>query len=86
MSARREFDISDLPSWKYFAWGLLNGIFLGIFLKEGIDISEEGILTLIFDSFKSLMETVGLETAWISTTIFLLGVIGIVSLITEIKR
>ncbi len=26
---KNEFDVRDLLSWKYFSWGIINGLFLG---------------------------------------------------------
>lgn len=83
MAKNKDIDIRNLPSWKYFSWGILNGIFLGIFIREGVDVSEEGILTMILDSIKPLMGDAGLSTMWVSTTIFFLGLIGLISLTAE---
>jgi hypothetical protein len=84
MAGSKEFDIRDLPSWKYFAWGLLNGLFLGVSIKNGVDISEEGILTLVLDAFKPLLEIEGMSTNWITIMIILIGLLGIISLAAEI--
>jgi len=81
---KEEFDIRELPSWKYFAWGLLNGLILGIVIKHGVDVSEVGILSQILEAFKPLFEQVNLSTTWISLSIFLLGLIGTLSFIYEI--
>jgi len=81
---QKEFDVRDLPSWKYFAWGLINGLFLGIVIKQGIDISEVGILSQVLENFKPIFQSVNMSTTWISLTIFFLGLIGILSLIIEI--
>ena len=79
-----DFDIRELPSWSYFAWGILNGLFLGISLKEGLDISETGILIQILDAFKPLFQYLNLSTGWITLSIILLGLMGIISTLIEI--
>lgn len=79
-----QFDIRELPSWKYFAWGILNGIFLGISLKHSWDISETGIMAQVIGAFKPLFQSANLSTGWITALIFLLGLIGILSTIVEV--
>lgn len=80
----KDFDIRDLPSWKYFAWGLINGLFLGIVVKHGVDISEVGILSQVLEAFKPLFQSVNLSTTWVTLLIFFLGLIGTLSFFAEI--
>lgn len=81
--ANNDFDIRELPSWSYFGWGILNGLFLGISLKEGLDISETGIMIQILNAFKPLFESVNLSVGWVTFWIIALSILGILSTIGE---
>jgi hypothetical protein len=78
-----EEDIRELPSWKYFSWGSLNGIILGISILHKIDISETGIASMILDVFKPIYESTGLSTEWITLIGIILGLASIISLLIE---
>lgn len=80
----KEISIKDLPSWKYYSWGLFNGLVLAIILHQGIDISEGGLVTMILKAFIPLFDMINIPVIWINVSIFLIGVIGLVSLIYEI--
>ena len=84
MARQGEFDLRDLPSWKYFGWGLLNGLFLGISLKHQVDISQEGIYSMILEAFKPIFQSANISTGWITLSIILLSLIGLASLVAEI--
>ncbi len=71
---------------KHFAWGAGNGILFGILLISQIDISEGGIAATVLNALKPLIVDLGLSTFWISSIIFLIGVIGFISLGFEIKE
>ena len=75
--------MTDSKYKKYWGWGVFNGIILGISITQNIDISEEGILTELLNSFKPLMIDVGLSIGWITTLTILIGLIGIASLVFE---
>ena len=77
-------DIRDLPNWKYFGWGILNGLFLGISIKFKTDISTEGIFSQVLGAFISPFQEAGISTGWINASILLLGLISIISLLIEI--
>lgn len=70
---------------KFFTWGVLNGLTLGIFITDKIDISQDGLMAQILNSFKPLLEQSGISTFWLSFIIFIIGFVGLVSLILEIK-
>lgn len=80
---KKEFDIRDLPSWKYMGWGVLNGIFLGIAIRQGVDISETGILIQLLEAFKPLFEMLG-QIGLINILIFFLGAVAVLSFVAEI--
>jgi len=84
MNSKKQIDLRDFPSWKYFGWGLLNGLFLGISIKFGVDIDEAGILTQVLNAFKPIFQSVNMSTTWINLWVILLGLIGIISLVGEI--
>ena len=59
---------------KYFGWGAINGLILGIAITQNIDISEEGILTKVLDAFKPLMIDLGFSTSWITFLTIFIGI------------
>ena len=86
MNKKGQTDLRDLPSWKYMGWGILNGMFLGISIKQNVDVSETGIYAQIVNAFKPLYESAHISTFWLTTFVILLGIFGIVSTIYEIIK
>jgi len=76
-------DIRNLPNWKYFSWGILNGLLLGILIRHGVDISTGGIFSTILEAFKPIFQGVNISTLWIDISVFLLAAVGIASLVFE---
>lgn len=84
INKRGQVDLRELPSWKYMGWGILNGLFLSISLKFGMDISETGIFSQILNAFKPLLESVHQSTSWITLIVIFFGIIGIISTVVEV--
>jgi len=61
----------------------LNGIFLGIAIRQCVDISETGILIQLLEAFKPLFEMLG-QIGWINILIFFLGAVAVLSFVAEI--
>jgi len=80
----KKSDSKEIPSMKYLSWGLLNGLILGIIIKQGIDISEGGIATVILDAFKPIFQNFNMSVGIITFFQIILGLIGIISLLWEI--
>ncbi len=84
MNRTKKFNLNNLPSWKYYVWGILNGLFLGISLTMRLDISPEGMISLILEQFSSIFQSLNLPTTWINLAIFSFVIVGLLSLIFEI--
>jgi hypothetical protein len=82
--ANNDFDLRDLPSWKYFGWGIFNGLLLGILIVNKMDISETGIMSIILEAFKPILTNLNMSTIWITITVFFLGLLGILSTVYEV--
>lgn len=71
---------------KHFVWGVLNGMILGILLIDKIDISQTGLASQIIGSMKPLFKQANISTFWITIITLFLGILGIISLIIEIRE
>lgn len=84
MNKKAQTDVRELPSWSYMGWGILNGLFLSISIKFGLDISDTGIASQILNSFKPLLQSANQSTSWITFIVILFSVLGILSTIFEV--
>ncbi len=65
--------------WGFFGWAFITGLFLGILIAHGQDISQEGILSTILSEINKVMPIPAYF--WLQIMLF---AIGMASLIGEI--
>ena len=75
--------MSKITAYSLFVSFITTGLFLAIQIKTGIDISPEGLTGKLLESISETMKTEE-TSSWFSNYIFLINMVGIISLVFDI--